>query len=444
MIKLFEHQRTALAYMKMNESFALFMQQGTGKTIVALSHVLWLLKTGKITSVLAVAPKSALGAWERDLEIFDPADRLILSHAITLINYDKVWRKSKKTKKSEYDHDWGCIILDEAHCIKNRGSERSKFLLKLALKSQYRYILTGTPIGNGHLENIWSEYAFLSPVKESRSISCEWLGKYYDFSDKYCILNQYYQPYKYRNVEELQDIIKAHSFRVTKDECLDLPEKLPDEIWKVDLIEKKMYKQLATESAIVDLDVLAENPLTRMLKLRQMCSGQLVDDSGNVTAIKHEKLKILDEFVEDFDEKLVIFAQFKRSIKDISDLLNKKKIKHVILDGDQKDKNIWRKFQSDEKIRVIIVQYESGSAGIDLFASNTMLFYEPTIRSNTLEQARDRIHRTGQHHPCQYIHLITTGSIEEVIYKSLAGYSDFSEKLFTEYISQYVRSYSTR
>ena len=110
MIKLFEHQRTALAYMKMNESFALFMQQGTGKTIVALSHVLWLLKTGKITSVLVVAPKSALGAWERDLEIFDTADRLIKSHAITLINYDKGWRKSKKTKKSEYDHDWGCII----------------------------------------------------------------------------------------------------------------------------------------------------------------------------------------------------------------------------------------------------------------------------------------------------------------------------------------------
>lgn len=225
---------------------------------------------------------------------------------------------------------------------------------------------------------------------------------------------------------------------------MDLPEKLPDEIWTCELLEKKLYKQLATESAIIDLDVLAENPLTRMLKLRQMCSGQLVSDLGSVTEVKHEKIKILSEYLEDFDQKLVIFAQFKRSITDLDEMLKKKKIKHVILDGDQKDKNIWRKFQSDDSIRVIIVQYESGSAGIDLFASSTMIFYEPTIRSNTLEQARDRIHRTGQHHPCQYIHLITKGSIEEVIYKSLANYSDFSEKLFTEYISNYTRSYSSR
>ena len=335
-------------------------------------------------------------------------------------------------------------MLDEAHNIKNRSSQRSKFLLKLALKSNYRYILTGTPIGNGHLENIWSEFAFLAPKKETRSVSCEWLGKYYDFSDKYCILNQYYQPYKYRNVDELQDIINEHSYRVTKAECLDLPEKLPDEIWSCDLKEPKLYKQLAKESAIVDLDVLAENPLTRMLKLRQMCSGQLVNDLGEVTPIKHEKIKILDEFLEDWDQKLVIFAQFKQSIKDLDALLKKRKIKHVILDGDQKDKNIWRKFQSDDSIRVIIVQYESGSAGIDLFASSTMIFYEPTIRSTTLGQARDRIHRTGQHHPCQYIHLITKGTIEEQIYKSLSNYSDFSEKLFNEYITIYVRSYSAK
>lgn len=441
MIKLFEHQKTALAYMKMNDSFALFLEQGCGKTMIALFHILWLLKNDKIKSVLIVAPKSALGAWERDVEIFDLADQIILKQAMTLINYDKVWRKGKD---SPFFQEWGCIVLDEAHNIKNRSSQRSKFLLKLALKSKYRYILTGTPIGNGHLENIWSEFAFLAPKKETRSVSCEWLGKYYDFSDKYCILNQYYQPYKYRNVDELQDIINEHSYRVTKAECLDLPEKLPDEIWSCDLKEPKLYKQLAKESAIVDLDVLAENPLTRMLKLRQMCSGQLVNDLGEVTPIKHEKIKILDEFLEDWDQKLVIFAQFKQSIKDLDALLKKRKIKHVILDGDQKDKNIWRKFQSDDSIRVIIVQYESGSAGIDLFASSTMIFYEPTIRSTTLEQARDRIHRTGQHHPCQYIHLITKGTIEEQIYKSLSNYSDFSEKLFNEYITIYVRSYSAK
>lgn len=439
MVSLFAHQKIALAYLKTNDQFALFMEQGCGKTLVALVHLLQLLKSHKIETFLIVAPKSALGAWDRDVEMFDPEDQRILKRAMTLINYDKVWRKKNG---SPFFHEWGAVILDEAHYIKNRTSERSKFLLKLALMSNYRYILTGTPIGNGHLENIWSEYAFLAPKKEKRSISCEWLGKYTEFTDKYCVMNQYYQPYKYRNVRDLQDIINDHSYRVTKDECLDLPEKLPDEIWRVDLEEKKWYKDLEHESAILELDVLAENPLTRMLKLRQFCSGQIVGDLGAVTRVKHGKLKMLGEFMEDYDKKLVIFAQFKQSIKDIGELLTKKKIKYVTLDGDQKDKNIWRKFQADDKIKVIVVQYESGSAGIDLFASSTMIFYEPTIRSNTLEQARDRIHRTGQHHPCQYIHFITRGTIEEQIYKALSNYSDFSEKLFTEYITNYTRSYA--
>ena len=433
------HQKVALAYLKTNDQFALFMEQGCGKTLVALVHLLHLLKTRKIANFLIVAPKSALGAWDRDVEMFDPADQKILKDAMTLINYDKVWRKKDD---SPYFREWDAIILDEAHNIKNRTSERSEFLLKLALKSQYRYILTGTPISNGHLENIWSEYAFLAPKKEKRSISCEWFGKYSDFTDQYCDMNQYYQPYRYRNVNDLQEIIDAHSYRVTKEECLDLPEKLPDEIWKVDLIEKDWYKDLWHESAIMELDVLAENPLTRMLKLRQFCSGQIVSDYGNTIPVKHNKLKTLDEFLEGYENKLVIFAQFKRSIKDIEGLLKKKKIKSVTLDGDQKDKNIWRRFQIDDSIRVIVVQYESGSSGIDLFASSTMIFYEPTIRSNILEQARDRIHRTGQHHPCQYIHFITRGTVEEQIYKALSNFSDFSEKLFTEYITSYTRSYA--
>ena len=440
MVKLFDHQKTALGYLKTNKSFAIFLDQGMGKTLIMMYHMLYLLRSGKIETFLVVAPKAVLGAWERDLEMFDPEDQKILSSGMTIINYDKVWRNKDK---SPYYHEWGAIILDEAHAIKNRGSERSKFLLKLSLKCEYRYILTGTPIGNGHLENIWSEYCFLAPHKEKRSISSEWLGTYYEFCDRYCDLNQYYQPYRYRNVNQLQDIINEHSYRAVKSECMDLPEKLPDEIWSCEMGTdlKKYYKRLATESAIINLDLLCENPLTRMLKLRQMCSGYIQTDD-DLISVPHDKLRILGEYLDENNDKLVIFAQFRRSIKDICDLLKKKTITYVVLDGDQEDKSIWRQFQKDDQIKVIVVQYESGSAGIDLYASSTMIFYEPTIRSNTLEQARDRIHRTGQHHPCTYIHLITKGSIEEQIYKSLTNYSDFSKELFEKYLKTYTRSYA--
>ena len=124
------------------------------------------------------------------------------------------------------------------------------------------------------------------------------------------------------------------------------------------------------------------------------------------------------------------------------ELLKKMKIKHVVLDGDQKAKTIWRKFQSDKKIRVIVCQYQTACAGIDLFASDTIIYFEPTLRSNTLEQSRDRIHRTGQTNKCSYIHLITKGTVEVDIYRALSGYSDFSEKLFVEYMDGYRRSYN--
>lgn len=426
---------------------------GTGKTIPALSRILDLLKSGSIIDALVVAPKSALGAWERDIEKFDELDAEILRDSITLINYDKIWRGESK---SPYNRKYGCIILDEAHSIKNRSSRRSAFILKIATMSDYRYILTGTPIGNSQLENIWSLYTFLDPYMEKGRVysnlfrermeaitSKPYKGSYQEFQDRYCILNMYHKPSSYINVKELQKIINDYSYRVKKVDCLDLPDKLPDEIVSVELKEKALYKRLASESALLEYEILAENPLSRMIKLRQLASGHIKTET-ELIEVKNEKLSILQELIEGYedDKKLVIFAEFKYSIAKISELLKKLKIKHIILDGDQKDKTIWRQFQADKSIKIIICQYQTASAGIDLFASDTIIYYEPTLRSNILEQSRDRIHRTGQVNKCSYIHLLTKGTIEVAIYRALSGYSDFSEKLFTEYMNNYRRSYS--
>lgn len=440
MIKLYRHQEIALSYLRSNDYFALFMEQGTGKTIPSLFRILDLLKSGAIVDALVVAPKSALGAWERDIELFNASDCELLNKSITLINYDKVWRGEDK---SPYNRKYGCIVLDEAHCIKNRTSRRAKFLLKIACQADYRYILTGTPISNGQLENIWSLYCFLDPyIERGRVHSRIFDGSYQAFQDKYCILNMYHKPSSYIHVKELQEIINAHSYRVKKVDCLDLPEKLPDEIIKVDLAEKTMYKKLATESAILEYEILAENPLSRLVKLRQLASGHIKTDT-ELIELENNKIPILEEIIEGYsdDKKIVIFAEFKYSIKKISELLKKLKIRFVVLDGDQKDKTIWRQFQTDKKIRVIVCQYQTAAAGIDLFASDTIVYYEPTLRSNILEQSRDRIHRTGQKEKCSYIHLLTKGTVEVDIYRALAGYSDFNEKLFTEYMDGYRRSY---
>ena len=394
-----------------------------------------------------------MGSWDRDIEKFSETDQVLLRDAGTFINYDRVWRNNFDQNKFDF------IALDEAHSIKNRASRRAKACLKMAVSAKYRYLLTGTVIGNGALEGIWSLYCFLDPYLERGWVYSrlfrehvaavtgkEARGSYAEFLDRFCVLNMYHKPSSYIHVKELQEIINEHSYRVKKAECLDLPEKLPDEVIKCDLLEKKLYKKLASESAILEYEILAENPLSRLVKLRQMASGFLTYREGNeekVLDLKSEKIDVLDEILEGYpeDKKLVIFAEFTYSIGKISDLLKRRKIRFVVLDGAQKDKTIWRKFQSDPKIRVIVCQYQTANAGIDLFASDTILYYEPTLRSITLEQSRDRIHRTGQKEKCSYIHLLTRGTVEVDIYRALSGYSDFSEKMFTTYMESYRRNY---
>lgn len=450
MLTLYNHQKIALAYLRFNDSFALFMEQGTGKTIPALARILELVVNDQADRALIVAPKSALGAWERDMEKFSPEAQLFFDHRVELVNYDKVWRDDT------YDKQYDVIVLDEAHCIKNRTSKRSAFLLKLATRAKYRYILTGTPISNGQLENIWSLYCFLNPYLMRGRVYSNifkdymtqvgkgtYTGSYAEFSQRYCILNQYHKPSSYINVKELQTLISRYCYRVKKSDCLDLPDKLPDEIVYVEQAEKALYKKLSTESALLEYEILADNPLSRLVKLRQLVSGHM-KTKDDTLLFKCEKLTYLCELLEGYadDKKIVIFAEFKTSIEQIGRLCRKIGMSYVTLDGDQKDKTIWRQFQSDPTLRVIICQYQTASAGIDLYASDTIIYYEPTLRSQLLEQSRDRIHRSGQTHKCSYIHLLTKGTVEVSIYRALADYSDFSEKLFTEYLSTYRRTYT--
>ncbi len=434
MLTLFEHQKMMLALLRLNDHFAIFAEQGTGKTIPVLTRVSELLGSGQASHALVVCPKAVIGSWHRDMEKFDPSHRALLESCVTVTSYDLVWRRP------EFRRHWDVIVLDESHKIKSHGRKRSKCLLEMALYSDYRFILTGTPISNGMLEDIWSQYAFLDPVQGARSVHSRIFGSYYQFLDRYCLLNKYHKPYRYIHVDELQDIINEHSYRVKKVECLDLPDKLPDEIYDIELLERKAYKSLHEESALEDMDVLASNPLARMTKLRQMCSGW-VNDGHEDIPMKCEKLNALADFLDGWEKKLVIFCEFRRSIDNVIGLLTKEKISYVVLDGRTKDKTVWKQFQTDPTIQVIVCQYQSANAGIDLYAADTIIFYEPTLSSNVLEQAKDRIHRIGQTQKCSYIHFLTKGTIEKAIYRALTRYADFSDRLFREYMLEWQKGF---
>lgn len=455
MFRLYKHQQIALSFLRLYPNFALFMEQGTGKTLPCLCRALELIKQGRIRTFLIVAPKATMGAWMRDADLFGEVDKTILLNHMTVVNYEAVWRKTSLDKRwlasknynpnthGDFDKVWNMIILDESHKIKNRTSKQAIMCHRLALDARYRYVLTGTPICNGSIEDIWSQFTFLQPYvgKRGAIYSTIFGGSYYDFLNRYAVLNQWYQPCKYLRVNEVQGIIKRHSYRVLKKDCLDLPDKLPDEIYSIELKDRKRYKELHNFSTLEEFDFVADNSLVRQVKLRQFCSGFLNTDD-KMLDIPCEKDEALSEFLDGWEKKLVIFAEFKESIKRIGKILTDKKLKFVVLDGAQANKEIWKTFQNDETIRVIVCQYRSANAGCDLYAADTILYYEPTISSNVLAQSRDRIHRIGQTQKCSYIHFITEGTIEVAIYKALRGFCDFNEKLFKQYMEQYRKGIS--
>ena len=420
-LPFYQHQLEGLRRLRDNAHYALFWEQGTGKTAPMLQHICELMVAGGISDALIICPVSVIGSWERDIEHFQPIYRKLLRRNVTIVSYDTAWRRPELLRP------WGCIVLDESHFIKNRGSKRSKFCRKLQQYANYRYILTGTPIGNGRLEEIWAQYYFLDP---------EIFGaRFKQFEDRYCILDQYFKPRYYRYEDEVREKMFMCAQRIKKIDCLDLPEKLPVDTLKLELLEKTKYKEML-KNYITELDIEASNPLARMVKLRSLCSGFIKNEAGETIPVKCSKQGALEDLLDNWDKKLVIFAEFKESIRTIAETLKKLRIRHVILDGSQRDKNIWKSFQSDPKIQVIICQYRSASAGIDLYAADTMLFYEPTLSSQIFEQAKDRIHRSGQQHVCSYIAFMIRGTVEPKIYAALDKHADFSEQMLHEYVRE--------
>jgi SNF2 family DNA or RNA helicase len=416
MLELFAHQNKILELLDGNDYFAIFAEQGTAKTLPMLVHICRLIKRGKIKNALVVCPKPARGSWQRDIKkYFSPLDRALFEKYLTITTYDLIWRRP------ELDHQWDFMCLDESHYIKNHrsnryigqhGRKKTHGIKQISVGSKYRYIMTGTPIGNSRWEEIWAQFDFLNKI----------FGKYSDFEKRYCILDQYFKPCAYKNVDELQRIIAENSYRITKAECLDLPEKLAPERFDVELLEKKTYREML-KNYIVELDIEAKIPLVRTTKLRQICSGHIIDELGTVHRLKCEKIPVLDEFLDNWDKKLVFFAEYKHSVADISALLKKKKINYITLDGAQKDKTIWQKFQSDPGMQMIVCQYQTANAGIEL-------------SSQIFEQACDRIHRPGQKEKCSYILFQTEGTVEVKIWDTLAKHHDFTDRELFAYLKK--------
>lgn len=439
----------------MSDSFAYFMEMGTGKTLTTIGLMGVLYQRGLIQRALVVSPTTVMSVWPEEMTRFanypwicemlvgekerriNALETLIRNPfpdlKLAIINYESVWRDGLKEALLHYHAD--IIICDESQRIKSHSAKQSKAMWELGDCAKYKIILSGTPVQNNCLD-LWSQYRFLDKTI---------FGEYYTpFEKHYCVMHSVFRNRVLRTINQDELIRKEYScaYRVTKEEALDLPEQTFETRY-IDFTQKErhLYDTLAQDMITVlssGETVTAASILTKFLRLQQLTGGFLASDAGGppqqVSSAKLDTLKdIITDYVVEGGHKLVIFARFIAEVEAIKKLctsLLSSGQRWVCIQGSvpkEQRGGIVQQFQTDKNTKIFIGQIDSVSLGITLTAASTTIYYSTTWNYASYSQSMSRTHRAGQHWPCHYIHLTVRKSIDSRILEALEAKEDISK-----------------
>lgn len=337
------------------------------------------------------------------------------------ISFESSWRLKELLDWVDKDT---MIIIDESHKVKSPTTKVAMFLEKLSAKASKTYLLTATFITNGKYEDSYQQLKIAGLYNQS----------FKEFKKQYCLeeleqmkvggQTRYFNKIVgYKNVEELEQIIEQHSVYATRDKEAHL---LPEDIFyyvKKPTMYGKLMKHRMLELPSGELIEYDNVPKLRHALL-QLCSGVL---KGIDKPLKTDKLDRVNQILTQHEtERVVIFYNYdseKDMLKDSIANLNRGVYEY---NGSKKEIG---GFQSDSR-GVILVQYKSGSTGInDLVISSTTIYFSMCDSSTTYTQSKARTDRKGQTKKCIYYHLICENGIEKQVYETVKEGKDFTDKM---------------
>lgn len=447
---------------------ALLMEPRTGKTKTAIDYASILHLGGKVNRVLIFCPVSVMGVWEEQLEencpfpytvtIWDRKARKLKPLPkmgrdvidFVIINYDALSTPGRVTGKRDDGsvkrsrsvggrftvykqlEAWQpqLIILDESHRIKSASAKKSTMIHKLGEVADYRVILTGTVVTKKkRIFDIYSQWKFLNPTRFGNMT----LGGFKSEFGVWTSRNGYPQWLRNKNEKKLHDLIHEDSFAITREECYDLPARLPPEFIRVPLDKMaKIYDEMAEEMvAKIHTGEYTEASirLVQGLRLQQITSG-LVQTTpspqfpkGRLLRVGTEKLDVLRDRLEDLfeaDEKVVIAARFVADLHAIVEICESLNARTFLLKGgikrEQRDADR-RAFQEYEGAAAFVLQPQAGSLGIDLSTAGTFIWYSLTSSFVDYSQSEDRIALSSK--ATRYIYILAENTYDEVMYETL-------------------------
>ncbi len=469
--KPYKHQMTALEKSWNRENYAYFMEMGTGKTKVLIDNLAMLYDKGKVNGALIIAPKGVVGTWyNNELPTHLP------SHIenITVLWKAAITKKQKQNLDELFSEGEGLHILimnveafstskgmdfankflschrtmmaiDESTTIKTPTAKRTKNILKLAESALYRRIMTGSPVTKNPLD-LYTQCDFLSP----------WLlnfTSYYAFRNRYAEMKTLHMHGRqiqvvngFKNLGELSDKLKDFSYRVLKEDCLDLPDKIfikreiqltPD--------QRKLYEQMKKEAIAIlkGKQSTTVNTLTQLMRLQQITCGHFTADDGGTQPIANNRITELMNVLDETEGKAIIWAHYQYDITEIIKNVVKEYGPGSIVDyygltpQEERQPNI-KRFQDDPKCRFIVGTPSTGGYGITLTAANTVIYYSNGYDLEKRLQSEDRAHRIGQKKSVTYVDLMADDTVDEKIVQSLRKKIDIASEVLGEELRSWI------
>ena len=464
----YKHQLDILEDTWNREYYAILWEMGVGKSKLCIDTVASLFIKDRINGFLIIAPKRvylnwyyeeiekhmpdqidyAIGYWSaimRKHEEYQARSVMIPENGtldILLVNIEALRSKRAFEFTSTFlkQHE-ALTCIDESSTIKSPKAIQTKSCLKLGKLSSYRRIMTGTPITQSPLD-LFSQFQFLKQGLLGFTNFTAFKSFYAEQTQIRMGQRSFMKVTGFRNIDVLKERMATHSSRITKEEALDLPDKVFSHLYVMLTGKQKQVYDAVLNDAFVMLNKQEEsgeltitNVLTALVKIQQVTCGHCKDDEGKVCEIESNRVEaLLSRLKELGDKKVIIWCAFRHDVELITAAISKEfpDKSYVTYKGGQ---------NNDERIKALdlfkykdcqfMISTSAASKGLTLVECCANIYFSMSYNLENFLQSQDRTHRIGQERVVTYDLMMAKDTIDEKIVKTLEKKKDLAESVLT-------------
>ena len=434
------HQIKTAEFLTLNKRAYCFSEMGLGKS----SNILWaadyLMSLGKIKRALVICPVSIMhSAWVADAFKTIMHRHIGVAHGsrdvrkkiingdyeFVVINYDGV-----ETVVEELKGKFDLIVNDECNYLKNSSTKRWKAIKSLVNPDTWLWMATGTPAAQSP-EDAYGLAKLCTPHTVPKFKGA--------WKDKVMIKVGMFRYIPHPNAIELVNSALQPAIRFTKEECLDLPDRVFQDREVPMTPQQEKYYKLVKTRMMMEAEgetVTAVHAAAKVNKLLQISLGVVYSDDGAVIQFDAKnRLNEMMEVIRESSHKVVVFVPFRHAIDLVVEHVRGEGYTAEVINGGvsaAERKRIFNNFQTTADPHVLVIQPQAAAHGVTLTAANTTIWFGPTSSAEIYLQGNARCYRAGQVNKTTIVRLFGTDE-EKRVYKSLEAKSDATDILLGMY-----------